>query len=233
MSQSEYKDFEIIADKIFRAVFNRKCEMSLDDLQKKFAFDIKLPTLVHDSITGEPAYTAMPNAKSYVTIKDSYKREWMLEKRPTKSLSELIKIWGSVNAITCDRAYDSQNVVKSDPIYSSSNVYASTNCGSNQNILFCDSEYGSNFVMACQRSSNLNFCIRVDDSNACSNSYNVICSGKISNSMFIQDCSSLHECIFCSHIANHEYCIANMQYTKDEYLFIKEKIIDWILDGKK
>ena len=75
----------------------------------------------------------------------------------------------------------------------------------------------------------VNYSIRVDDSNTVTNSYNVICSARISNSYFIQDCSDLFECIFCSHISNKEYCISNMQFTREKYYFLKDKIIKWIL----
>lgn len=225
---SEDNGFLNVAAEIFQAVFGRNCDYSLGELKAKFAFDIKLPTLVHDSETDEITYTAMPNAETFVAMPNS-DRDWMLEKRPVANLDELITIWKSINPITAGRAYNCTNVVKSDPVYSSQNVYNCTNCGEGKNIIFCDSSYNCNYSLACQRSSNLNYCIRVDDSNACSNSYNVICSGKISNSLFIQDANSLHECIFCSHIENHEYCIANMQYEKSEYEFMKQKIIDWIL----
>lgn len=226
MSEQEFLE---IAEQIFLAVFNRKCVYNLDELKAKFAFDARLPIPVQDYETGEELYTAMPNAETYIDNKNA-DRKWMLEKKPVNSLNELITIWKSINPITGNRIYNSQNVYKSDPIYSSQNVYNSTNCGECKNLLFCDSSHGCDHVIACHRSSNLNYCIRVDDSNACSNSYNVICSGKISNSLFIQDANSLHECIFCSHIENREYCIANMQYEKAEYEFMKQKIIDWILE---
>ena len=65
----------------------------------------------------------------------------------------------------------------------------------------------------------------------CHNSYNVVCSGKISNSFFIQDCNTLYECMFCSHISNKRYCIANMQFEEEEYFEIKNSIIEWILQN--
>ena len=84
-------------------------------------------------------------------------------------------------------------------------------------------------MIASQRTSDSINCLRVDDSSSCSNSFNVICSGKIANSYFIQDCSDLYECIFCSHISNRKFCIGNMQYEEDEYYQIKKTIVDWIL----
>ena len=98
-----------------------------------------------------------------------------------------------------------------------------------KNIIFSDGCSDSEYIIASQRTSGSTNCIRVDDSGNCSNSYNVICSAKISNSFFIQDSNSLHECMFCSHIANQRYCIANMQFEKEEYFAIKKEIIKWIL----
>lgn len=230
MSKTQFLE---IANKVLFSIFAEENHLDLDDLQEKFAFDIKLPTEVKDSTTQEITYTAMPNAESYMKCKNTYEYDrtkgWQLPKQKVKNLDEIIKIWKSINYTTTERVYDSENVIASDPIYNSINVYASTNCGKCKNILFCDGTYSSEFAIACQRSTGINFCLRVDDSNGCSNSYNVICSGKISNSFFIQDASNLNECMFCSHISDQEYCIANMQFTRDEYFQIKRQIAKWIM----
>lgn len=220
------------ADKIFQAIFGRPNPWPLEELERKMAFDIKLPAKVKDSVTGVESYSAMPNAKSYITISNIEARDktsgWLLPKREVKNLDEILAIWRLINYTTTERVYDSENVSASDPIYGSTNVYKSTNCGECNNIIFCDGTYESAYSIACQRSTGLNYCLRVDDSNGCSNSYNVICSGKVSNSFFIQDAGSLHECMFCSHISNRKFCIANMQFDEAEYRFLKSKIIDWV-----
>lgn len=220
------------ATKIFQAVFGRDNPYSIEQLKNKFAFDIILPVEVRDYTNNETTYTVLPNAKKFITIKNidelGAKQDWLRPKQPVKNLRELLKLWDEINSTTTERVYNSENVHNSDPIYESENVYASTNCGQCKNIIFCDGTYRSDYALACQRSNNANYCIRVDDSNACTNSYNVICSGKISNSMFIQDCGQLYECIFCAHISNHEYCIANMQFSEDEYYYLKKQIIKWI-----
>lgn len=229
MSES---DFLKIADKIFSNIFGQKSSLTLAAIRAKFAFDIKLPTEVKDSTTGETTYSAMPNVASYMKCENTYQYDrdkgWMLPKKSIKSIDEILKIWKTINYTTAERVYDSENVLQSDPIYNSINVYASTNCGKCKNILFCDGTYDSEFAIACQRSTGVNFCLRADDSNSCTNSYNVICSGKISNSFFIQDASNLNECLFCSHISDQEYCIANMPFEKEEYFYIKQQVIKWI-----
>ena len=217
-------------NQIFQAIFQQDNPWSLEAFMKKFTFDIELPILVHDSTTGEPTYSAMPNAKSYIPADNVRRREdWLLPPRKFQSIDEILTTWQSINLTTTERVNDCENVTASDPIYNSTNVYASTNCGGCDHILFCDGTYDSNYSVACRRSTDLNYCLRVDDSAACTNSYNVICSGQVSNSYFIQDANHLHECMFCSHLEHRNFCIANVQFTETEYFLLKAEIIKWIL----
>ena len=222
-----------IVNKIFRNIFDDDNNYTLDVLLEKFAFDVKLPKQVNDSITNEITWADAINSGRFITNKNMEKRDeedgWMLPKKEINNLQELIDIWKTINLTTTERVYDSINVIKSDTIYRCENVYRSTDCSDSKNMIFCDSCGDSEFLLASQRSSVCNFCIRTDDSTNCSNSYNVICSNKISNSLFIQDCFDLYECMFCSHIASKRFCIANMQFDEDEYYEIKKAIVRWIL----
>lgn len=224
-----------IINKIFSSVFDKNNSFSLEELLEKYAFDIKLPKQVNDSITNEITWADSINSGKFITnknmeIKDN-KDGWMLKKREINNLQELIDIWNSINLTTTERVYDSLNVCKSDTIYRSENVYRCTDCSESKNIIYCDSCSNCNFTLASSRSSNCDFCIRTDDSKDCSNSYNVICSNKVKNSLFIQDCFDLYECMFCSHISTKKYCIANMQFEEEEYYEIKKMIIEWILNS--
>lgn len=223
-----------VINKIFFMVFGENNKFSLEEILENFAFDVKLPKQVNDSITSEVTWADSINSGKFITLTNMEKKEiasgWMLEKRDIKNLDELLKIWESINLTTTERVYDSVNVCKSDTIYRSSNVYRSTDCSDCKSIVYCDSCDTSEFLLASQRSRGCNFCIRTDDSKNCSNCYSVVCSNKISNSLFIQDCFNLYECIFCCHIANKKFCIANMQFTEEEYYFLKKVIIQWILN---
>ncbi len=231
---NDNKALEII-NKIFENIFDRKNPYTLDEILEKFAFDIKLPKQVNDSITNEVTWADSISSGRFITLDNMEKRDtttgWMLEKQDINSLQDLINIWNSINYTTTERVYDSINVTKSDTIYGCQNVYRSTDCSNCKNVYFCDSCVNSEFLIASQRSNTSTFCIRTDDSKDCSNSYNVICSNKVSNSFFIQDCFDLHECMFCSHISNKRYCIANMQFEVEEYFAIKKMIIEWILNS--
>ena len=220
-----------VANKIFQAVFGCDNPFTLEQLKTKFAFDLQLPTEVKDSNTGETTYTSVPNAKRFITDKSSYSLTWERPRRPLKSLDDILTAWAEINDMVTERVYHSENVHASDPIYDSVNVYGSTNCGQSKNILYCDNTFNSNFCLACCRSGSIDFCIRTDDSSSCSNSYGVICSNKITNSFFIQDANNMHECMFCSHLEQRKYCIANMQFEKDEYFYIKSQIVKWILES--
>lgn len=227
----EKKALEII-NQTFMGIFGKTCPWSLEQFLEKFAFDIKLPVKVYDATTGEETWAESMNSARFITIKNEQAREsWMLPKRKIESVDDIIEIWRETNYTTTERNFGSVNVGQSDTVYESENVWRSADCNRCKNIVFCDSCHASEYLVASQRSGASSYCLRTDDSANCSNSYNVICSGKISNSFFIQDANSLHECMFCSHIMNKRYCIANMQFEKEEYFEIKQAVIDWVLRG--
>ena len=228
------KECKNVIDVIFMEMFKQKCPIDIDDLLAECAFDIRLPNKVIDAVTGDETWASSINSNKYISQTnmekyDEYKG-WMRPKKEISTLDDIIKLWDKVNYTTTERVYDSVNVSKSDTIYNCENIYRSQDCRMCKNTIFSDGCGDSEYLIACQRSSNCSYSMRVDDSNSCSNSYNVICSAKISNSFFIQDANSLHECMFCSHIANRRYCIANMQFEKEEYMAIKREVEKWIIN---
>ncbi len=231
---NDKKALEIV-NKIFNNVFNKDNKFTLDEILEKFAFDVKLPKKVYDSVTNEETWADSINSGKYITLKNMEKKDsstgWMLEKKEVNNLEDLVNIWNSINLTTTERVYDSINVAKSDTIYRSENIYNSTDTSDSKNMVFCDSCGNSEYMLASQRTGKSNFCIRCDDSTDCSSSYNVVCSKKVINSLFIQDSFDLYECIFCSHIASKKYCIANMQFEREEYFEIKKIIVDWIMNS--
>lgn len=109
-----------IAEKIFRNVFGKGCDLSTNELLGKFAFDVKLPKKVRDTITGETTWADSVNSGKYMSSQNAAKRDadlgWMLPKKNVSSLRELIDIWNVVNFTTTERVFDSMNVAKSDTI---------------------------------------------------------------------------------------------------------------------
>jgi len=222
-----------IVSKIFANVFNVENPFSIDEILERFAFDLKLPQKVVDSVTGEATWATSINPSKFISVKSSMKIDnWMQEKSDIKGIDDIINLWQKINYTTTERNYNCENVIESDTVYESENVVRSCNCFGCKNIIFTDGCHHGEYLLASQRSGECSYSIRVDDSNSCTNSYNVICSGKISNSFFIQDCNTLHECMFCAHISNKKFCIANMQFEEEEYYKIKKEVVKWIINQK-
>lgn len=219
-----------IIDKVFANVFECTNPFTNEEILEKFAFDIKLPQEVRDSITGEITWAESINPTKFITKENSWKRDsWMQSKQEVSGIQDILNIWQKINYTTTERNYESENVIESDTIYACENAIRSINCSRSKNIVFSDGCHHCEYAIACQRSGDCSFCIRVDDSANCINSYNVACSGKISNSFFIQDGNNLHECMFCAHISDKRFCIANMQFEEEEYFTIKKEIVKWIM----
>lgn len=222
-----------MVNKTFTNIFGKKSPFTLEQILQKFAFDVKLPQQVMDTTSKQITWTSCLHASKYITQArmEQYDeaRGWMIPKQEIHTLEDLLQVWKKTNYTTTERAYDCINIAQCDPLYRCQNAFRCTDCRDSKDLVFSDGCGDCESIIACQRSSNCSFCLRVDDSNGCNNSYNVICSAKINQSIFIQDCNNLYECIFCSHIANKRYCIANMQFEQEEYFEIKKVIINWIL----
>lgn len=227
MNEKVAKD---ILDKIIGVIFGYQNPLSLQQAKDKFAFDLRLPQEVQDSVSGQPTWISSVNPNKFIGLDNPRTREeWMLPKRDLHGIEDVIAAWAETNYTTAERQIDSLNVAKSDNIYRSENVYNSTDIRNSKNILFCEGGDGYEYVVAGSRSNASSFCIRVEDSQLCTSSFNVIWSQKVSNSFFIQDCYDVMDCMFCSHLSGKRFCIANMQFTEEEYMVLKQKIIQWIL----
>lgn len=228
-------DAKSILDKVIGQIFGYKNPFDIETAKQKFAYDIKLPSPVYDSTTNEVTWSRVSGAKKYITIPNARKRstvdDWMLPKREINGIEDILKAWDETNYMSTERYLESQNVHDSDSIYNSENVFSSFDCTFSKNILFCDSVHKSEFTVASQRSQALSFCMRVEDSKNCSNSFSLLWSGKVSNSMFLNDCYDVHDSMFCSHIASKRFCIANMQFTEEEYMKYRKMVIEWILSS--
>lgn len=220
-----------ILDNIVGQIFGYKNPFSLEQFQQKFAFDVKLPLQVNDSTTNQPTWTQSPNLTKFITVENSYARDdWdSRPKRDLNSIEDIMQAWNEINYSATERYLDSMNVAESDNIYNSENVYRSVDIHGSKNVLFSDAAIASEYVAAVQRSNSLSFCARAEDSRNCSNSFSVVWSKNIVNSFFIEDCADMQDCMFCSHTRGKQFCVANMQYTEEEYRKIKEIVVRWIL----
>lgn len=225
-----------LLNKITGAVFEYQNPYTPEEFMKKFAFDVRLPKQTFDSTDGSITWAQSLAPNKFITFKNAMKSKsdkgWEIPTRPLKTIDDIIEAWNETNIMVTERYLESTDIFESDNIMSSQNVYRSQDIRTSKNVAFSDSISDCENVAATQRSSNVNNSIRVEDSRNCSNSFNVIWSNKVANSLFIQDCFDVYECIFCSHIASKQYCIANMQFEKEEYLKLKDIVVKWILSSK-
>lgn len=232
MNETKAKE---ILDKVIGGIFGYQNPLSLEQARERFAFDLRLPQQVYDSTTHEPTWASSINPSQFITLDNMHKKnaetEWMVPKRTLNSVEDILGAWSETNFTTTERQIDSINVAQSDSIYGSENVYRSTDIRRSKNVLFCEGGSDLEYVVACSRSQTSSYCVRVEDSQLCTNSFNVIWSAKVSKSFFIQDCYDVMDCMFCSHIAGKQYCIANMQFEKEEYEKLKLEVIKWIFNS--
>lgn len=224
-----------ILDKVVGAVFGYQNPLTLEQAMQKFAFDLPLPQQVSDSLTGQPTWANSVNPSRFINLENmrstNTETEWMIPRRQLESIEDILTAWSETNYTTTDRQIDSINVAESDSIMNSENIYRSACIRRSKNVLFSVDNDTLEYVVAGWRSQTSTFSIRVEDSQLVSNSFNVIWSAKVRNSFFVQDCYDVSDCMFCSHIAGKQYCIANMQFEKEEYEKLKLQVIQWIFNS--
>lgn len=225
-----------ILDKVVGAVFGYQNPLTLEQAMEKFAFDLNLPQQVYDSITGEETWAVSANPSRFVKFDNTHNpavrdTEWTIPKRQVNSIEDILQAWSETNYTSTERYIESINLAQSDSVNNSENIYRSSWIRQSKNVIFSQDCGDSEYLVASSRSIASSFCIRAEDSQLCSNSFNVLWSAKVTNSYFIQDCYDVMDCMFCSHIAGKQYCIANMQFEKEEYEKLKLQVIQWIFNS--
>jgi hypothetical protein len=222
---------QAILDKVMGQITGYQNPYSVADFQTKFAFDIKLPQKVTDAMDGSDTWAMAVLPSKYIKAQSAWDINdgWIKPAKPINDIGDILSTWAEVNLMATERVMNSENVHESDLIDDSQNVYRCVDSRGSKNILLCDAVHTSEFVVASQRSRNLQYCAKVDDSGSLSECFSVNWSGECVKSMFLQDCKDMFECMFCSHIANKKFMIANMQYDEKEYFRIKQMVIAWLL----
>lgn len=231
----EEEQIEKIADYIFKEVFGLDNPYSLEQLKEKFAFDIPFARKEKCVLSGEPTYTSSGKGEkiaSQKAIASCFKKdEWIKPRKSITSMKDILKYWNEINYLTGEKYINSKDIAESDGIYNSAFVYQGLSVFDSKNIVFCYKIFDCNYMLASRDDSSCTLGIRVKESLFCSSCFEVSWSNKVSRSMFIHDCFDLHECLFCSHLRSKKYCLANMQFEKEDYLRLKKMVIGWILTG--
>lgn len=222
-----------IADYIFKYVFGIDNPYSLEELQNKFAIDTPSARRVTCALSKIDTWTVSPKEEriaSQQAIADRFKKdEWMKKKRPISSMEEILSSWKEINYLTSEKYINSKDVAESDGIYNSASVYHSVSIFDSKNIIFSYKIFDCNYMLAARDDSSCTLGVRMKENLFCSSGFEISWSNKVSKSMYIHDGYDLFECLFCSHVRSRKYCIANMQFTKEEYFKLKKIVVEWIL----
>jgi len=224
-----------ILDQICANVFGYKNPFTPEQFLQKFGFDVRVPKEINDSTDGTATWAQSINPTKFITMENARKRndidDWVIPKRPINSVEDILAIWNETNYAATERQIESENVYQSDNIYNSQHVYRCMDMHFSKNVFACDTCRKLEYVACSQRSNTSTYSIRIEDSSECTNSFNVIWSGKITNCLFINDCHDMYKSMFCSHMAGKRFCIANMQFTEEEYNHWEKIVKEWILSN--
>ena len=224
-----------IVDYTFKDVFGVACPFSLEAVKERFAFDVKLPMKMKGAITGEEVWAAY-DIKDTVIGQQAFiaqvrKDDWVKKKGQLNSIDDMLTSWREINYLRGERNINSVDITKSDCIYNSSSVYQCYEMIHAQENVFSYNSLDCKYLVASSNNSMCTLGVRMDESVRCSSSFEVSFSDKVSRSMYIHDSVDLYECIFCAHLRSKKYCIANMQFEKEEYLKMKNIVIKWTLEN--
>lgn len=215
----------------WQEIFGRELNLTQAEFEQKYTKDLRLPVKHKSSFSEEDVYMVYPKKKTITpqeVAQQSQDYGFMLEKQGINNINELFEKVKRVSFFAGNYAENSDNVFKSDQVFSSSNIYLSANVFTSRRIGYSYGIHDCEMVFASESGKNNNYCLRVFDSSALTNCFEVYNASKCVNSQFIHYCTDLRDCLFCFSISSKQYCIANMQYTKEEYEKIRKMILDYL-----
>lgn len=220
--------FEKTLNLILDEIFGFRVGMNLEDVEKKLTVGIKLPRQVSCSVTAKPLWVVDDGGKfiSEEAIMDRARiDDFMLPKKPLDNFEEVLGVWRDIGAVLGEKSLDSQDTLESDNIFASNAIFRSSYIIASKQILFSESLVQCEYVVAGSQSTMSQFCTRVFSSKECTNSFEVSYCAKVRNSFFVHDCADVSDSLFCAHIRSKRFCIANMQFTEEEYRKLKDIIL--------
>ena len=114
------EDAQYILDKVIGQITGYENQMTVEEFQTKYAFDIKLPSLVKDTTTGEDAWAQSTNPTQFITHENALKRaaidDYMLPKIPLANVNEVLSAWQKINYAGASRHVESEHIFESDNV---------------------------------------------------------------------------------------------------------------------
>jgi hypothetical protein len=219
---------------VCKEVFGVELDITMEEGAKLFSQGMVLPK-PRKSVGGETVYSSI-DLPQYISFDEFGKmlseEKIMLPHEKVSSVSDIKKLCKGIDTFLGSKFINSKNVEKSDNVLGSNNVFMSEDILSSKFIGFSHSLNGCEYVYGSRQCSDSSFCIRIQDSKLLSNCFETSWSAKCSNLLFCHDCFDLRDSMFCYHAASRQYCIANRQYTEQEYAKARKLIIDHLLKNK-
>ena len=200
---------------------------SLDQIKNQLATHIPLPTPVitidHTTAYTTPTYFHTPSIfVDFATLNPTTPQS---PPSILPSPDSLIQHWLKNYHYVVNKNINSVHVTASDNVYKSRQVYNSCYIFNSQDILFCRQIGSSQKLIASYNNDTCTNSIRLSDSLNCSYCFNVSWSNKVSRCLFVHNGYNLFECLFCFNLYSKKYCIANIQFTPEQYYTLKNQIL--------
>lgn len=151
------------------------------------------------------------------TKKDYEKRLSKLRKEPPqKILNKLKELKNKFPKLNTDYG-DADNSDYCNHVYFVKNLYMCFDCSHSQDSgymeysHFCNDCWESLYALNCERCTNALF------SSECHSCYEILRCARCYDSFYLYNCFDCHDCFGCAFLTNKQYCILNIQYTKEEY----------------
>ena len=214
---------------VCRQLFGEGASLSLEDGAKLFSYGIEIPEK-RKTVGGGTTYTNY-GGERYVNQKEVEaltETGHMFPEEKIESMEDMQRLYSNLRSFLGDKSIDAQNMEKSDNVLASSYVFMSTNIVECKNVGFSYSLFRCEYLYGSKNMDSCSFSLRCQDSRLLNNCFEVSWSAKCTDSMFCHNSFDLRDCLFCFHLASKQYCIANRQYTREEYLRIKGMLLDYL-----
>ncbi len=229
------KVFDEIYETVWKSIFPGLPPLDLGKFTQLYTKDIILPQEYKSAQSGASVYsTSEYGYKRFVSPEEVQKRSatdnYMEPKKDISSLADVMTAMKTLAMFRGSRSLNSEVIEQSDDVYSSSYIFRSAHVYSSQKLMFNYNTKTSEYLLASKGSADSAFGIRIMDSSGVSNSFDVTWSAKCANSYFCHSSFDLRDCMFCFHLTSKQYCIANMQFSKEEYETLKTTILKEYFD---
>ena len=229
------KVFLDIYNAVWKEVFPDITPLPIDTFKSIFTKDLLLPIQKECVVKKTPIYIGKEYTyKRFISDEARWERinvdNNMSPKIPVSSLTDIVPKVQEFAFFKGSRTQNSDVVEESDDIHSSSYIYNSEHIYNSSKILFGYNIQQSEFLLASSGNKACEFGIALVDSASTSNSFDIGWSAKSSNCYFCNNVFDLRDCMFCFNIESKQYCIANMQFTEEEYKKLKPMILKEYID---